>query len=116
MTSPLPAAVFRWSTPIPRDGYPRPAHPAPDLYRVTDLRPLRAWLDGHGYGDVVLSRIDNRTRSAAINSAPWPTFYGSPACTSTNTKSRASSDSGSWTPCRTGRGCRSRRRMFSAPP
>lgn len=67
MTAPLPAAVFKWSTPIPRDGYPRPSHPAPDLYRVTDLRPLRAWLDGHGYGDVVLSRMDNRIRATLPN-------------------------------------------------
>ena len=63
MTSPLPAAVFKWSTPIPRDGYPRPSHPAPDLYRVADVAPLRAWFDGHGYGDVVLERASNVIRA-----------------------------------------------------
>lgn len=54
--APLTDSVFRWSTPIPRDGYPRPSHPAPDLYRVADLRPLRAWLDAHGYGDATVTR------------------------------------------------------------
>ena len=65
MTSPLPAAVFKWSTPLVVPGpYPYPVAP---LYRVTDLRPLRAWFDGHGYEDVVLSRTDNRIRVTLPN-------------------------------------------------
>ena len=54
--APLAASLFRWSTPIPRDGYPRPSHSAPDLYRVADVAPLRAWLDAHGYGDATVKR------------------------------------------------------------